>query len=367
MVVDLAVKAFSGGNTDRTDDVPRVPLGPSPWARARMADGPSSAMSSWSGQPPEHDWVRRVRADFWQSAEPVLVQTTSWAGGAPHLVVASADGERHRVPVMGERMAFRVEPDARWCIGRFDATRPGDARHVPCDRAARATTGTQCDECARRDDSRFMHHIHRGGYVPDSVKEYLEQPHRLYIATFADGTSKVGTASNARGRTRLDEQGAVAATYLAQVADGAAVRVHEDAVTAATGIPQTKHKSGKAASLVRPLPRARVAAAHADAVEHARAFLAAEGVALTLEPWRPPPHHDAFFATAGAHVFDAYPHSLATGEHCLTAVGIVGGVALVTVNDDDAPLVVDLDALRGRRIEPAPVRSPETMSQQSLF
>lgn len=66
-------------------------------------------------------------------------------------------------------------------------------------------------------------------------------------------------------------------------------------------------------------------------------------------------------------MFEPYPHSLARGDHCLTPIGVVGGVALVTVNDDDAPFVVDLDALRGRRIEPANVRSPETMSQQSLF
>lgn len=314
----------------------------------------------------QHDWLIRVRADFWHSDQPALVQTMSWAGREPHLVV-TADGERHRVPVMGERMAFRVQPDERWCTGRFDAAHADHARHVPCDRAAHATTGAQCDECARRDDSRFMHHVHRGGYVPAALAGYLDQPHRLYIATFADGTSKVGTASNSRGHTRLDEQGAVAATYLAHVADGAAVRVHEDAVTAATGIPQTKHKRSKAAALVRPLPRASIDAAHADAVEHARTYLSAEGVLLTLEQWQPPPHHDAFFAAVGSHAFDAYPHSLARGEHCLTVTGIVGGVALVTVNDDDSPLVVDLDALRGRRIQPADVRSPETMSQQSLF
>ena len=75
--------------------------------------------------------------------------------------------------------------------------------------------------------------------------------------------------------------------------------------------------------------------------------------------------HAGFFTGDG--VFGTYPHPLSRGEHCLTPTAVVGGVALVTVNDDDAPLVVDLDALRGRRIAPADVRSPETMSQQSLF
>lgn len=212
----------------------------------------------------------RVQEEFWRSSGQVLVQSTSWAGREPHLVVMTDDGERRTAPVMGRRMAFRVQPDVRFCVGRFDAARPGDARQVPCNGGRTVTVGTQCDVCAQRDDSRFMHHVHRGGYVPDSLASYLRQPHRLYIATFADGASKVGTASDSRGHGRLDEQGAVRATYVARVADGTAVRLHEDAVTAETGIPQTKHKSGKTAALTRPLSRKRIDAAHADAVEQAR-------------------------------------------------------------------------------------------------
>ena len=303
--------------------------------------------------------------DFWRSDAPALVQTTSWAGGEPHLVVLTDHGERLRAPIMNRRMAFRVQPDVRFCTGRFDAARPGDARRRARGGRRTVTVGVQCEQCAQRDDSRFMHHVHRGGYVPESLTGYLARPHWLYIATFADGASKVGTASASRGRARLDEQGAVRATYIARAADGTAVRVHEDAVTAETGIPQTKHRSSKAGSLTKPLSCERLDVAHADAVEHARAFLQASGLELALAPWEPPAQHAGFFT--GDSVFGTYPHPLSRGEHCLTPTAVVGGVALATVNDDDAPLVVDLDALRGRRIAPADVRSPETMSQQSLF
>lgn len=156
-------------------------------------------------------------------ADPLLVHGVAWASATPQLEVSSfTDDAPHPIPLLGRRLAFSVDP-ARYCLGFREHTDAG-SRHRLCDGSRLATTGHQCERCAARDTSRFMHHAHRGGYVPDTMNVALAQPHWLYIATFADGTSKVGTATDARKRIRLDEQGAVRATYLTRAADGYAVR-----------------------------------------------------------------------------------------------------------------------------------------------
>lgn len=67
----------------------------------------------------------------------------------------------------------------------------------------------------------------------------MAQPHWLYLATFADGTTKVGTTAGPRKRSRLAEQGALFATYLAASPDGRRVRFLEDALTSRLGLTQT--------------------------------------------------------------------------------------------------------------------------------
>ena len=74
-----------------------------------------------------------------------------------------------------------------------------------------AERGFQCGACFARDDLRHMHDFHRSGHAPAGMRDYLAQPHWLYIATFADGTTKVGTASERSKWRRLAEQGAVVA------------------------------------------------------------------------------------------------------------------------------------------------------------
>ena len=46
---------------------------------------------------------------------------------------------------------------------------------------------------------------------------YLSHPHRLYLAAFRDGSIKVGTTRGSSGHTRLIEQGAWLAAYVAEV------------------------------------------------------------------------------------------------------------------------------------------------------
>lgn len=308
-------------------------------------------------------------------ADPLLVHGVAWASATPQLEVSSfTDDAPHPIPLLGRRLAFSVDP-ARYCLGFREHTDAG-SRHRLCDGSRLATTGHQCERCAARDTSRFMHHAHRGGYVPDTMNAALAQPHWLYIATFADGTSKVGTATDARKRIRLDEQGAVRATYLTRAADGYAVRHLEDAVTAEAGIAQTKHKSAKLAALAQALPLDEVARHHTETVRSAADVIAptlclsADAVLQDAEAWQPPEQHEAFFA--GGRLHPIYPHALDVGDHALTPAALIGSVALVVVNDDDpaddgARVLIDLAALTGHRLTLGDVRSPEAAAQHGLF
>ncbi|MFC8045393.1 DUF2797 domain-containing protein [Nocardia sp. NPDC057353] len=303
-----------------------------------------------------------MRAD-WRDGERFLVRSVSWGGGSPHLDLAEVgSATRAAVPLIGTTLAFTVPDTGPFCLGRAVFAASGEVTGQDCPGARRAVTGRQCAECAAADEFRFIHHVHRGGYVPDGLREYVARPHWVYIATFADGSSKVGTAVHARKRTRLDEQGAVRATYLAWADSGVTAREYEDLVSGALDIVQSKRRSAKLTALARPRPAAEIERAHGWAVQEAREVLEGASAVLPLEPWEPPAEHAG---VAGAS--DAYPHALTSGEHCLTVVAMVGSVASVTVNGEPELFLADLGVLVGRHVVPGPVRSPGISTQLGLF
>ncbi|MFF2082419.1 DUF2797 domain-containing protein [Nocardia sp. NPDC058176] len=268
---------------------------------------------------------------------------------------------------MGARLAFTVSGAGRFCTGRSAFDRAGNGRFHDCDGRRPALTGRQCAECATADEFRFIHHAHRGGYLPAGLRAYVAQPHWVYIATFADASNKVGTAVHPRRRVRLDEQGAIRATYLAWADTGVTARVYEDLISSELGVVQAKRRSAKLAALVRPRPTAQIEDAHGRAVEVARELLAKSSAVLPLEPWRPPAEHAGFAGAAGRTDTVEYPHSLTSGDHCLSVAAMVGSAALVSVNEDEGLFVADLGALAGRRLVPGPVRSPQISTQLGLF
>ena len=87
------------------------------------------------------------------------------------------------------------------------------------------------------------------------MRAYAMLEHRLYIATFPDGTHKVGTSSLHSTPRRLDEQAVATATYIALAPDGLAIRRAEDAVTALAKIPQVKQVASKVPRLDEPATR----------------------------------------------------------------------------------------------------------------
>lgn len=215
-----------------------------------------------------------------------------------------------------------------------------------------------------------MHHAHRGGFTPQTLADYLDRPQGLYIATFADGTPKVGTAIEGR-RSRLDEQGPTAATFIASAPDGRVVRVLEDLVSSTVPIGQTVHRSRKLAGVVRPLPIHDVRHRHERTVEAARRVLGGlpldPAVRLQDDVWQPPMAASVVLTATGPR--ETYPHDPTAGSHGLRVLGVLGQIGLVCLDGDDAAtqFVADLGALRGRRLELGEFRSARTSVQTALF
>jgi Protein of unknown function (DUF2797) len=302
-----------------------------------------------------------------------LCRGVSWSDRRPRLVLVDVDGGQTReLPLLGERLGLRVLSAGPFCLGYSGAV-DGVLTQISCPNGACATSGQQCEECVAKDEFRFAHHAHLGGYVPDALAAYLARPHWIYVATFADATSKVGTASYRRETSRLDEQGVVCGTFVAQVDNGRTARVYEDAITERAGIAQTKRRASKVAAWERPAPADAIRAEHSDAVQLARAALssAADGsdVPLPATRWERPAASDAFFAGVPVGGWLRYPHDLNGGDHGFHVEAVAGSTGLARLREgiDAVPYVVDLGALAGCRIGLGPYASPNTPVQLGLF
>lgn len=204
--------------------------------------------------------------------------------------------------------------------------------------------------------------------MPAALDDYLRSPHFVYVATFADGVSKVGTAVDHRKVGRLDEQGPLVATYVVAAPDGRAARTFEDLVTDRLGLTQFKHRSSKVAALLGATDRREVIKQHERAVSEALDALATEPEAeLIREAWTPPDAQTELLLAVDHSFVGHYPHSLTSGEHCLTVRAMAGATALVTINEDDALFLADLGDLSGHRLRPADVRSAPVPTQLGLF
>jgi len=298
---------------------------------------------------------------------PYLWHGVTWASGAPALLLAdTSTAAMDAVGVMGLRIGVKAAGDGRFCTGRYGFAGTFRVEPLPCPQQAPAGPGGQCATCQQRDDFRFAHHAHKGGPVPAALSAYLDQPHLLYVATFAHAASKVGTAAAPRWVARLDEQGPVHATYLLRAPDGRAARVLEDTLSRDAGLAQAVRGAAKLAALTDPDPR-QARTAHDAAVGRALAALTALGLSPEPEEWTPP--------ACGAELRSprqgerlAYPHDLREGEHGFQVDACSGSHALVRLApEDDVRYVLDLSALKGRRVLIGRYASPAMPLQGSLF
>ena len=290
-------------------------------------------------------------------------------------------GVRIQIPLTpGAYLGLRIPRDSegelyRYCAGYTTGTSNDAApesagiRRVPCPEGTRIQRGQQCPRCTARDEFTALHSAHLyPGTLTESMRAYAMLEHRLYIATFPDGTHKVGTCSLHSTPRRLDEQAVATATYIALAPDGLAIRRAEDAVTALAKIPQVKQVASKYRAWTNPLPGAQLRSAHQEAVARAREALAEltrtdPEVPLTAldEPWIPSLAMNRPYAALRAQS----PEPLAPCDSGLGDSGTEGGAAgffctgaagqflSAHTGDADAAFLVNTAAWRNVLVEPA--------------
>lgn len=318
----------------------------------------------------------------------------SQAAGVPHMTGESTpnqanspaqrgvpSGVRIQIPLTpGAYLGLRIPRDSegelyRYCAGYTTGTSNDAApesagiRRVPCPEGTRIQRGQQCPRCTARDEFTALHSAHLyPGTLTESMRAYAMLEHRLYIATFPDGTHKVGTSSLHSTPRRLDEQAVATATYIALAPDGLVIRRAEDAVTALAKIPQVKQVASKYRAWTNPLPGAQLRVAHQEAVARAREALAELArtdpeVPLTAldEPWIPSLAMNRPYAALRAQS----PEPLAPCESGLGGSGTESGAAgffcmgaagqflSAHTGDADAAFLVNTAAWRNVLVEPA--------------
>lgn len=285
-------------------------------------------------------------------------------------------GVRIQIPLTpGAYLGLRIPRDSegelyRYCAGYTTGTSNDAApesagiRRVPCPEGTRIQRGQQCPRCTARDEFTALHSAHLyPGTLTESMRAYAMLEHRLYIATFPDGTHKVGTSSLHSTPRRLDEQAVATATYIALAPDGLVIRRAEDAVTALAKIPQVKQMAGKYRAWTNPLPGAQLRVAHQEAVARAREALAELArtdpeVPLTAldEPWIPSLAMNRPYAALRAQSpeplapCDSGLESGAAGFFC---TGAAGQFLSAHTGDADAAFLVNTAAWRNVLVEPA--------------
>lgn len=313
----------------------------------------------WDGQPPGSNPAAGSKAATAKATDDA---------GRPVLRLQSPEGDFRELGLhAGARLGFRVVQPGSSCLGHVQVQSAGSRSHILCASAAPAARGKQCERCFVLDESRLMHDFHRGGRVTPGLRHYLMQEHWLYIATFAGGSTKVGTASGPRKWNRLAEQGAAAAAYVARAQDGRVVRILEDLVTADVGLPQQVRSAAKADALLQPLPPADLLAANARAAADVRALLArtaVDGFETVEEQWVRPAQADALHGPGQRH---PYPHALDHGQHGFRITALSGANVLARLDGTDAAFVVNLSQLAARTITLGDYASEVPAVQESLF
>lgn len=290
----------------------------------------------------------------------------TWATGDPRLLLAPLPkGPLVYAEIMNRRLGYAVGT-GRWCTGRYQFVDTVRVQALACPDRAAAGQSDQCAQCFREDEFRFAHQFHQDGNGPEALRQYMDQPHWLYLATFADGATKVGTAAEPRKQSRLDEQGALFATYLTESPDGRAVRHLEDALTRELGIPQTVRATTKLKALVNLTDLSAASATHDRHLACAIDALAAMNTSPMVEKWTPPAEGDRMRVASGTRV--QYPHDLREGGHGVTVGSCIGTQVLAVLGGEDpVDYVLDLGILKGCRITLGPFASPVAAVQSALF
>ena len=329
----------------------------------------------------EHEHALIWRDVQWRERQPFLRLEPVVLADASGGTSIKPSGDIMSVPVTpGAFLGLRLALDAagnlqKFCTGYTRGnTETGQIQRVACPQGNRLESGKQCEYCAAHDEFTALHtaHLYAGTLTP-GMRAYAQQPHRLYIATFPDGSSKVGTSSQHSTPRRLDEQAVATATYIAQAPDGLLIREAEDAVTRIANIPQVKQVASKYRAWTEPLPGAQLRAAHQNTVERAHEALTESGLLAQLtaldESWVPSVAMNRPYAALRAQnpePLDAFPSILKTREAGFFCTGAAGKFVTAHVGDPDAAVLINTAELANYVVEPADILSAVTV-QTSLF
>ena len=327
------------------------------------------------------------------SGEAVIFRDLKWVDRSPTVVIeplrnGQPTGELHRVPLRPEAfIGFDTRAEAlqqsglttrRWCSGYAQAlTEETGFRRVPCPEHATIDKGKQCARCAARDEFSAMHGIHRGLPLPPAAEPYAALEHWLYIATFPDGTSKVGTASALSRPRRLDEQAVACATYVAHAHNGRQVRVLEDMVSAEAQLVQVKQNAAKYRAWTNPLPAPDLKRAHEQAVSLATWTLqeaalfedALDEEQIIAESWVPSKPMARAYASLRAEdrePLSAYP-SVLDAAHGFHVLGAAGKFVVAHFGDLHQAFLINTHDLQNRAMLPYGRLTEPPQTQDSLF
>jgi len=215
----------------------------------------------------------------------------------------------------------------------------------------------------------MAHNAHRGGFVSEGLRRYLAQEHWLYVATFADGSSKVGTAAVSRKFERVAEQGGVLVSFVAKAGNGIVVRTLEDRVSDTLHLTQVARKAAKDRAIARPIPLDDLHQMHAEMAENVRSILCswhrAADWQIVCESWSNP-YLDTLCSGSERY---SYPTPVSAGQHGLFPVAAFGSALIVTVNrgTNEVQYVVEMSGLVGRHIEFGEYRSAVPPIQSSFL
>lgn len=208
----------------------------------------------------------------------------------------------------------------------------------------------------------------------EAALAYVNLEHYLYIATFPDSTSKVGTASLHSNPRRLDDQAVAAATFVARADTGIIVRQLEDLVSQEANLTQFKRASTKYKAWVDPASTERLKSEHYMAVENATwaledALDTIDGFDITADRWVPSVAMSRAYASLRAEnpePLTAYP-TLTEGTHGFYITGGTGKFLTAHFGDPDQTFLINTAELSNRACHQHGELTPPASVQESLF
>ena len=299
---------------------------------------------------------------------PFYLTAINWHAEEPFLQFRVQGQESAQLMSANElELRFRVVAGReRQCIGTVERSEDGSTS-VQCD--SPAVSARQCERCQTKDNiaAANMHQAHRRGRdaIGKAMAAYLTHPHRLYVAIFRDGSTKVGTTRGVSGGNRLVEQGAWYASYLAQAHDGFFVRELEDSITEKLGIRQAVDTRKKFAGHLQPLLDQELENQLTQLANEIQKFLSKEIGAkgsLLDDQWSNPRIEDQAWTN-----LVSYPTVINQGAHEFTIKSMVGRLAVCNRMGFAENFLLDLQPLLTQPLETGDFEIDEFIMQDSLF